>query len=58
MNTTLRLDENDAKLLDALAKFLAPDKLRGMPYVEVIRIAIRNEAARCGVGAKKRSPKP
>ena len=38
---TLRLDQRDARTLAWLAAYHSPDKLRGMPFSDVIRLALR-----------------
>jgi hypothetical protein len=43
---TLRLEDDDAQLLALLSKFYGPDKLRGMPFNDVIRTLIRDDAVR------------
>jgi hypothetical protein len=43
---TLRLSDEDEAVLDWLAKHRQPEKLRGLPYTEVIRIALRNDKSR------------
>lgn len=43
---TLRLEYDDAQLLALLSKFYGPDKLRGMPFNDVIRTLIRDAAVR------------
>lgn len=56
---TLRLHPDDAQLLARLSQFYGPNKLRGMPFNDVIRTLIRNDAARNEIAAppKKRGQK-
>lgn len=56
---TLRLEDDDAQLLALLSRFYGPDKLRGMPFNDVIRTLIRTDAARNEIAqpTKKRKSK-